>query len=387
VADRVSNGVSMAEERIPMFGLAYQDGAQPRRVWLGLLPVSSRQAGPTSNAASPIITDPDEAGSDPLGDPRIARLKTSVLTPMAVLRQAIADGANLTNAEAAETLLFILADFALTLNENVPAVLAAGGLGASDPAKPLSDKLKGAAFRGTQSWWDALKAVEVHASDILAGAVPNSPPTANLSLTEVQTALGTLADAGAPADEPFPTLVAIFQSALAGAPGSVEEAVAAILPESPKLAPGSGIYYVVRCVYDRPRCERLQPPLVSSRSVPFELSSFFDPDAPARPLRIPLPVDTSPAGLRKFPRNVAFMISDQLRKQMNRVQGVKLADLDDGNIGNEDGGISLGMICSFSIPIITICALILLLVIVFLLNIVFWWLPFFRICLPLRLKA
>jgi hypothetical protein len=35
-----------------------------------------------------------------------------------------------------------------------------------------------------------------------------------------------------------------------------------------------------------------------------------------------------------------------------------------------------------SIPIITICALILLMIIVQLLNIIFWWLPFFRICLP-----
>ena len=41
------------------------------------------------------------------------------------------------------------------------------------------------------------------------------------------------------------------------------------------------------------------------------------------------------------------------------------------------------MICQLSIPIITICALILLLIIVALLNIVFWWMPFFRICLPI----
>ena len=45
--------------------------------------------------------------------------------------------------------------------------------------------------------------------------------------------------------------------------------------------------------------------------------------------------------------------------------------------------IDIGMMCSFSIPIITICALILLMMIVGLLNIVFWWMPFFRICIPM----
>jgi len=42
-----------------------------------------------------------------------------------------------------------------------------------------------------------------------------------------------------------------------------------------------------------------------------------------------------------------------------------------------------GMVCSFSIPIITICALIMLILIVKLLDIIFFWMPFFQICLPL----
>jgi hypothetical protein len=39
------------------------------------------------------------------------------------------------------------------------------------------------------------------------------------------------------------------------------------------------------------------------------------------------------------------------------------------------------------LPIITICALILLIMIVFLLNIVFFWAPFFRVCLPVPLRS
>jgi len=58
-----------------------------------------------------------------------------------------------------------------------------------------------------------------------------------------------------------------------------------------------------------------------------------------------------------------------------------LLGLSNGSIGGP-GGFSIGLICSFSIPIITICAFILLFVILIALNIVFFWMPFFKICLP-----
>jgi hypothetical protein len=46
------------------------------------------------------------------------------------------------------------------------------------------------------------------------------------------------------------------------------------------------------------------------------------------------------------------------------------------------------MICSLSIPIITICALLLLMIIVFLLDIIFRWVPFLIFCFPIpKLKA
>ena len=67
--------------------------------------------------------------------------------------------------------------------------------------------------------------------------------------------------------------------------------------------------FVIRCVYERPVCGPLDPPLVSAPTAVFQLASFFDSDAPARPIRIALPLDTSTAGLRKFDKNTAFMIS------------------------------------------------------------------------------
>ena len=52
------------------------------------------------------------------------------------------------------------------------------------------------------------------------------------------------------------------------------------------------------------------------------------------------------------------------------------------------GPCSTGMICSLSIPIITLCALFLLMIMVALLNFIFFWLPFFLVCFPIPgLKA
>ena len=56
------------------------------------------------------------------------------------------------------------------------------------------------------------------------------------------------------------------------------------------------------------------------------------------------------------------------------------SDLPGGSDGPCAGG---GLVCSFSIPIITIVALILLIIFVKLLDIIFFWMPFFQICLPL----
>jgi hypothetical protein len=169
---------------------------------------------------------------------------------------------------------------------------------------------------------------------------------------------------------------------------ALDEAGPAVVPtvRVPAMSPQSPSghdWYMVRFVYERPQCKNLPPPLISDPCQPFQMASYFDPDAPARSLQIALPIDTSAAALRKYDKGVAFLISDQLAKQMSRVKGLK--QLMDSDMGPEVG---IGMICSFSIPIITICALIILMIFVLLLNIIFFWLPFLKICFPVpELKA
>jgi hypothetical protein len=176
--------------------------------------------------------------------------------------------------------------------------------------------------------------------------------------------------------------------------GGIEDAAAAVLETlgEPVAAPAGTVtgpaesHYIVRMIYERSACRGAAPAVLSAASQPFRLATFFDPDAPIRPMRIQLPVDTSFEGLSKFPKAVTMLISDQLRKQTSQARDAGLKDLSEGSVGDAPSG-SLGLICSFSIPIITICAFILLMIIVQLLNIVFWWIPLFRICLPLNLKA
>jgi hypothetical protein len=192
-------------------------------------------------------------------------------------------------------------------------------------------------------------------------------------------------------------LAALIENALPSTP-------AAAVPTSPLVSQQpidmrEG-WFVIRCVFERPECGPIDPPVLSDPSVAFQMAGFFDPEAPARPIRIALPIDTSPAGLRKFDKNTAFMISDMLCGQINRVKGMTLGDLvlsvlpwplhkdlpvGDGGPCTESGNptMEIGMMCSLSIPIITICALLLLMIIVNLLDIIFRWVPFFLFCFPL----
>jgi hypothetical protein len=187
------------------------------------------------------------------------------------------------------------------------------------------------------------------------------------------------------------TLEAQVVAALPAEP--VKEKMPVRLAAQANANPTTSPWFAIRCVLERPNCPGLAQPLVSEPSASFQMSAFFDPDAPARPIRIGLPVDTTPAGLRKFDKNAAFIMSDTLCGQVKRAGSMTLADLvlsvlpfpfhkglDTGDGSPCPGG---GMVCSFSLPIITICALIILIIIVKLFDIIFFWMPFFQICLPL----
>jgi hypothetical protein len=229
-----------------------------------------------------------------------------------------------------------------------------------------------------------------------AAPIPDPGPFSGLSAEEQ-----TLADADKDAKDATPNvdllgvlvLLALAESDPTTSLPQPDIPVAAL----PAADPLNGLFQI-RCVYEQPACGPVQPEVVSDPTEPFEMAGFFDPDAPARPIRIGLPIDTTPAGLRKFDKNTAFIMSDVLCGQVKRAQGMTFGDLvlsvlpwpfhqdlpsGDGQPCKDSGGAQIGMICSLSIPIITICALILLMIMVTLFDIIFSWIPFFMICFPL----
>ncbi|MEL7444407.1 MAG: hypothetical protein AAGK02_01180 [Pseudomonadota bacterium] len=157
--------------------------------------------------------------------------------------------------------------------------------------------------------------------------------------------------------------------------------------------------FCIRFVHLNEDCGPLHPPTLSQPTEYFRMASFFDPDAPAREIKIMLPRDTSPAGLRKHARGTAFVMSNMLCGQVQRAKGLGLIDLirqvlpwplhkdidlgAGGGCKDGSGEVDIGMICSLSIPIVTLCALILLMIIVTLLDFIFKWVPWLIACFPL----
>lgn len=120
-------------------------------------------------------------------------------------------------------------------------------------------------------------------------------------------------------------------------------------------------------------CERVQwgPP-----TAPFRVAGPMDPQA-ARPSLVQLPDlgalrRGGPGGLTVLTPKA---LADKIRK-------LKLdMDVKEGGPGNRAG---LCWSVSFSLPVITLCALILLMIVINLLNIIFFWLPYAILALPRR---
>lgn len=124
--------------------------------------------------------------------------------------------------------------------------------------------------------------------------------------------------------------------------------------------------------------EQIQWAQADARSIPFRVAAPFDPDA-SRPVMIQMP---SLADLRRgLAKGAAMITPADTFDLMNKLKLNKGASEDTvKDTSGPDFGIQ--WICSFSLPVITLVAMILLMIMISLLNIVFFWLPWVRICLP-----
>ena len=110
----------------------------------------------------------------------------------------------------------------------------------------------------------------------------------------------------------------------------------------------------------------------------FRVAASFDPQA-SRPSLIPMP------SLRDLKRGLAKGASILTPGDtFSLVNSLKLKKGVSGDTVKVDKPVAptVQWICSFSLPVITLVAMILLMIMVSLLNIIFFWMPWVRICLP-----
>jgi hypothetical protein len=399
--------LAVDEELNPLFPVFVPktDRSPARRLHAGLIPTASRDT----------VTAPSSSGdATSAGDPRAFEASGRVVEPYGAIAKALTqleanyppasgDDSNVlpppsvaraTTAKdpsidlIADASAFLMVDLAEILEKYVPDVFAAitqGGAApaATTPSGVLYGKLASAradTVLGT-TWATAIRSA---ASD--AASAPDTTPSSltasgfNL-LNADATLIADPPDHSTPpaGDERYLSVLLSAAIAAQNAPFDPPDPTVAT-PILPKL--GAGAIYVVRCVFQRCALKRDKlgvffPSILSDPTTPFEIAAFFDTDAPARTIRIAMPIDTSPAALRKFPKSVGFLLSPKLQQQVCQVSD--LAGILKGQLGGCSG---VGEICCFSIPIISIIAMILMMMIAILLNFVFWWLPFLKICFP-----
>jgi hypothetical protein len=388
VAPRAEGAVAAGEDLLPLFPVNYEQDNRRRRLYVGLIPTSSRETFAAAGPLSPLPSDAPPSGET--ADPRMDALEERVLDPMREMPHDQDSDPPLTGDDLAaaieaveearlEQSRFALLELIGLLRTSHPALFSAivedeppPGGDAGVFFQRLSTRRVGPV--GFPTWRQALETAWEERLAI-AGEDDETGVTLSADLSASTLSANELG-----------TLFADSLPPIASEEGAAGVAAASppLTQQVPKLDARGEAVYILRCVYRRPECAPLQPDVVSDPTEPFTIAPFFDLDAPVRSVMVSLPIDTSLKDLRRFKKGVSFLISDGLRKQMSRVTSLK--DALDGNVSS-GGQFDLGMICSFSIPIITICALILLMVIVSLLNFVFGWRPYLRTCLPMSLKA
>lgn len=155
-----------------------------------------------------------------------------------------------------------------------------------------------------------------------------------------------------------------------------------------QLNPAPGRYddpaaqYVVRTfVRLKPECGCPARIVWSEATEPFVIAPWFEGSG-APPVRIDLPDITAPGLLASLKPNVSFTVPPALQSLLSG----NPKDLMEGKPPSGPG-LSIGWICSFSIPIITLCAFIVLSIFLSLFDLIFKWMAFIKICIPYPKKG
>lgn len=235
----------------------------------------------------------------------------------------------------------------------------------SDSANQLRGVLQGISLSG----WSNFYAFIEYAHDVLLGQ-PEDPDNPPPSATQITT------------PSSWPTISSSKANQIVNAIDTSMKGRWANLSPLEARFDGREHRYVVQC-FIRVACEVGCPPktLWTEPTEPFEIVPWYESSDAVPPTVVELP-DVTKEALKKLKPNVAFKVPESIQKIMDNLNVKGLMD------GEEPAKSSwgFGMICGFSIPLITICAFIVLQIFIGLLNLAFWWMAFIRICIPFPKK-
>ncbi len=381
---------------------------EPRTIYHGYIPAGNREkylSAPAEDIAALIQDRIDHPGStDPLiRDPRLEEVYSSVIGPWLGMYTDLYSEPPVTppkneddNARQAISLTVILnlGDFLQkNLHTLFTALLAGTNLTGSNVAQrqALLQELRGITLQTntTTSGNTTLNAAIIALQNNTTLAQSENPPFAPARFYTLFQAVSSVSGvidqnylaSPPPSEGRFHTL---FRQALdeEKSERTANNQPWLFLPDElkslVKIEPEVGDVYYLRLVYERSAC----PAVLSELSQPFTFARFFDPVAPARPIRIELP-SILPKDLRSYGKNrgVGLQMAPALSNLIGRVNKNMLTGGPLSGAGAIDP-VGITMICSFSISIITIVAFIVMFIFLILFNIIFWWLAFIRICFP-----
>jgi hypothetical protein len=375
-----------------------------RAVHFGYVPVAGRTSKPPtmSDSAALAALAASDSGAGVGDDPRIMsfRLRVSEAWKDLSSRKAVAEAASLPVSRLHLEIpsLYLLLELADWLGTYLPSVrthlivnTAVPGGGAREELRVLLDKqiqANGATRRLGQALGELLPFLPLLEGDETVGTPSTTYDVAHGSgrpspFNSFDALKGYLNNEVVGASRNFGGKVhaALLQEDAdpngTGAPPAVPEELSGMIVARPATVDAAKLddRHVLRLVYEHEPCA----PLLSKPSVVVRLAGVYDPDAPARKVRIQVP---DPINMRRFKRGVAIEMPPNLRKILDGVtpKVLKEEPLEEGS----DWGI--GMICSFSFQIFMILSFIIAFIFLILLNIAFWWLAFIKICFPIPMK-
>lgn len=216
------------------------------------------------------------------------------------------------------------------------------------------------AYGNLRDWFDAANAI------LVENRAPGSGPVSFLDAEDGPSQIVTPASWPAIESATFDAIAEAAETAMVARWSDLGPSVTRFGPP--------GDRYHVRCFLRIDDCPGCPPRLLwSPLSRSYTIRPWYE-SAGAPPQQIDLPNLSDLSNMRP---DVAVKVPPEIQQFMDKLN---LQGLMDGE--KPKTGLSFGMICGFSIPIITICAFIILQIFLGLLNIVFYWLAFVKICIP-----